>query len=233
MHLCLLLLFHSLMISWRQLSTWRYPSCQCFCSALGLRRCSCMYSTTKQAEPWCPDIHYYYYLILQLCKRLNISTLLASNVLLLIKLSFMSLTMTTPSLSSLRALTTLGCRRRVLRRLPWLLVRAMSVCLPRPLPCTPAATLLLSVQARPPERLCESYQWLMKWRIPFDALMLSTGRLPSGMAKQHAQIPSPPVQTYWYYGRWLPLQRSGARLRRRLAPFTSSRMRRTGMPTSN
>ena len=39
--------------------------------------------------------------------------------------------------------------------------------------------------ARPSERLCESYQWLMKWRIPFDALMLSTGRLPSGMAKQH------------------------------------------------
>ena len=39
--------------------------------------------------------------------------------------------------------------------------------------------------ARPSERLCESYQWLMKWRIPFDALMLSTGRLTSGMAKQH------------------------------------------------
>ena len=39
--------------------------------------------------------------------------------------------------------------------------------------------------ARPAERLCESYQWLRKWRIPFDALMLSTGRLPSGMAKQH------------------------------------------------
>ena len=39
--------------------------------------------------------------------------------------------------------------------------------------------------ARPAERLCESYQWLVKWRIPFDALMLSTGRLPSGMAKQH------------------------------------------------
>ena len=39
--------------------------------------------------------------------------------------------------------------------------------------------------ARPAERLCESYQWLMKWRIPFDALLLSTGRLPSGMAKQH------------------------------------------------
>ena len=39
--------------------------------------------------------------------------------------------------------------------------------------------------ARPPERLCESFQWLLKWRIPFDALLLSTGRLPSGMAKQH------------------------------------------------
>ena len=39
--------------------------------------------------------------------------------------------------------------------------------------------------ARPPERLCESYQWLRRWRIPFDALMLSTGRIPSGMAKQH------------------------------------------------
>ena len=39
--------------------------------------------------------------------------------------------------------------------------------------------------ARPAERLCESYQWLMKWRIPFDALLLSTGRLPSGMAKQY------------------------------------------------
>ena len=39
--------------------------------------------------------------------------------------------------------------------------------------------------ARPSERLCESYQWLMKWRIPFDALLLSTGRTTSGMAKQH------------------------------------------------
>ena len=39
--------------------------------------------------------------------------------------------------------------------------------------------------ARPAERLCESYQWLMKWRIPFDVLMLSTGVAPSGMAKQH------------------------------------------------
>jgi len=39
--------------------------------------------------------------------------------------------------------------------------------------------------ARPSERLCESYQWLLKWRIPFDVLMLSTGRSTSGMAKQH------------------------------------------------
>ena len=39
--------------------------------------------------------------------------------------------------------------------------------------------------ARPPERLCQSYEWLRKWRIPFDVLMLSTGNSPSGMAKQH------------------------------------------------
>ena len=39
--------------------------------------------------------------------------------------------------------------------------------------------------ARPPERLCESYQWLLKWRIPFDALLLSTGVTTSGMAKQY------------------------------------------------
>ena len=39
--------------------------------------------------------------------------------------------------------------------------------------------------ARPAERLCESYAWLRKWRIPFDVLMLSTGVAPSGMAKQH------------------------------------------------
>lgn len=39
--------------------------------------------------------------------------------------------------------------------------------------------------ARPAERLCESYQWLRRWRIPFDVLMLSTGQSPSGMAKQH------------------------------------------------
>ena len=39
--------------------------------------------------------------------------------------------------------------------------------------------------ARPSERLCESYAWLRKWRIPFDVLMLSTGLAPSGMAKQH------------------------------------------------
>ena len=39
--------------------------------------------------------------------------------------------------------------------------------------------------ARPPERLTESYHWLRKWRLPVDVLMLSTGRSPSGMAKQH------------------------------------------------
>jgi len=39
--------------------------------------------------------------------------------------------------------------------------------------------------ARPPDRLSESYQWLRKWRIPFDVLMLSTGQSASGMAKQH------------------------------------------------
>ena len=39
--------------------------------------------------------------------------------------------------------------------------------------------------ARPPERLSESYQWLRKWRLPCDVLMLSTGQSPSGMAKQH------------------------------------------------
>ena len=39
--------------------------------------------------------------------------------------------------------------------------------------------------ARPHDRLCESYQWLRKWRIPFDALLLSTGRINSGMAKQY------------------------------------------------
>jgi len=39
--------------------------------------------------------------------------------------------------------------------------------------------------ARPPDRLSESYQWLRKWRIPFDVLMLSTGRSSSGMAKQY------------------------------------------------
>ena len=39
--------------------------------------------------------------------------------------------------------------------------------------------------ARPPERLCESYQWLRRWRIPFDVLMLSTGNSVSSSAKQH------------------------------------------------
>ena len=39
--------------------------------------------------------------------------------------------------------------------------------------------------ARPPERLVETYQWLIKYRIPFDVLMHSTGLITSGMAKQH------------------------------------------------
>jgi len=39
--------------------------------------------------------------------------------------------------------------------------------------------------ARPAERLCESYQWLMRWRIPFDVLMLSTGNSVSSSSKQH------------------------------------------------
>tara|TARA_R110002020_G_scaffold471186_1_gene698011 strand:+ start:981 stop:1499 length:519 start_codon:yes stop_codon:yes gene_type:complete len=39
--------------------------------------------------------------------------------------------------------------------------------------------------ARPPERLFESYQWLTKWRIPFDCLMVSTGIECSGIAKQY------------------------------------------------
>jgi len=39
--------------------------------------------------------------------------------------------------------------------------------------------------ARPPERLTESYQWLRKWLIPFDVLMLSTGVEASNISKQH------------------------------------------------
>ena len=39
--------------------------------------------------------------------------------------------------------------------------------------------------ARPPERLTESFEWLRKWRIPFDVIMLSTGVLPSSMSRQH------------------------------------------------
>ena len=66
----------------------------------------------------------------------------------------------------------------------------------RSFPCDPAITWLVRFlaargdaiavcTARPPERLCESWAWLRKWRIPFDVLMLSTGRVPSGMSKQH------------------------------------------------
>ena len=39
--------------------------------------------------------------------------------------------------------------------------------------------------ARPPERLVQTYQWLVKYRIPFDVLLHSTGIITSGMAKQH------------------------------------------------
>ena len=39
--------------------------------------------------------------------------------------------------------------------------------------------------ARPPERLIETYQWLIKYEIPFDVLMHSTGLITSGIAKQH------------------------------------------------
>ena len=39
--------------------------------------------------------------------------------------------------------------------------------------------------ARPSERLTESYQWLIKWCIPFDCIMLSTGADCSGNTKQH------------------------------------------------
>ena len=38
--------------------------------------------------------------------------------------------------------------------------------------------------ARPPERLVESFQWLRRYKIPFDQLLLSTGAEASGIAKQ-------------------------------------------------
>lgn len=39
--------------------------------------------------------------------------------------------------------------------------------------------------ARPPDRLTESWQWLVKHKIPFNVLMTSTGHQCSGIAKQH------------------------------------------------
>ena len=39
--------------------------------------------------------------------------------------------------------------------------------------------------ARPPDRLDESWLWLIKHKIPFDCLMTSTGHQCSGVAKQH------------------------------------------------
>ena len=39
--------------------------------------------------------------------------------------------------------------------------------------------------ARPPDRLTESWQWLIKHGIPFNSLMTSTGERCSGIAKQH------------------------------------------------
>ena len=38
--------------------------------------------------------------------------------------------------------------------------------------------------ARPPERLAESIEWLTSNDIPFDQIMLSTGEVPSSLAKQ-------------------------------------------------
>ena len=38
--------------------------------------------------------------------------------------------------------------------------------------------------ARPPERLAESIEWLVQHDIPFDQIMLSTGEVPSSLAKQ-------------------------------------------------
>ena len=39
--------------------------------------------------------------------------------------------------------------------------------------------------ARPADRLLESYAWLRQWNIPFDCLLLSTGKEPSGITKQY------------------------------------------------
>ena len=39
--------------------------------------------------------------------------------------------------------------------------------------------------ARPADRLVESYNWLRKWRIPFDAILVSNSTDCSGITKQH------------------------------------------------
>ena len=39
--------------------------------------------------------------------------------------------------------------------------------------------------ARPADRLVESYNWLRKWKIPFDAILVSNSKECSGMTKQH------------------------------------------------
>lgn len=39
--------------------------------------------------------------------------------------------------------------------------------------------------ARPSNRLTESYNWLRKWNIPFDVILVSTGLETSGIAKQY------------------------------------------------
>ena len=39
--------------------------------------------------------------------------------------------------------------------------------------------------ARPADRLTESFNWLRKWDIPFDCILVSTGLDASGNTKQH------------------------------------------------
>lgn len=39
--------------------------------------------------------------------------------------------------------------------------------------------------ARPADRLCESYNWLRKWKIPFDAIIVSNTTQCSGITKQY------------------------------------------------
>ena len=88
--------------------------------------------------------------------------------------------------------------------------------------------------ARPSERLCESYQWLRKWRIPFDVLMLSTGVAPSGMAKQH--MIKYLRRQYKRIGTMVddsPYNVRGARLQKIGAIHVRKNEASTGMPTSN